>query len=56
LSAEGGARAEDVDKWNAEVESNTAAVAAEAAATDAQAEGIPVTEAPVEPSPEEIDE
>lgn len=28
LSAEGGARAEDVDKWNAEVESNIAAVAA----------------------------
>jgi general secretion pathway protein C len=35
---------------------NTAAVAAEAAAVDAQPEGIPVTEMPVEPSPEEINE
>ena len=35
---------------------NTAAVAAEAAATEALPEGIPVTEAPVEPSPEEINE
>jgi general secretion pathway protein C len=35
---------------------NTAAVAAEAAAADAQPEGIPVTEVPVEPSPEEINQ
>ena len=31
LSAEGGARREDVDKWNSEVEANTAGVAAAAA-------------------------
>lgn len=39
-----------------QVNINTAAVAAEAAAADAQPEGIPVTEMPVEPSPEEINE